>query len=85
MFFLFINRIMESVLVDNDLPPAICSMICGGADVGDAIARDQRVDLVSFTGSTPVGQKVGVAVQERFGRKILELGGNNAIIGKFLM
>ena len=76
-------RVMESVLRANDLPPAICSLVCGGADVGDAMAHDKRIDLLSFTGSTPVGQKVGVAVQERFGRKILELGGNNAIIGKF--
>ena len=75
---------MESVFKANDLPPAICTLVCGGADVGNAMAHDQRVDLLSFTGSTPVGQKVGVAVQERFGRKILELGGNNAIIGAWL-
>ena len=82
-FFTFAFRIMETVLIKNDLPPSICSLICGGADVGDAMAHDRKVDLLSFTGSTPVGQKVGVAVQERFGRKILELGGNNAIIGEF--
>ncbi|CAK8680073.1 unnamed protein product [Clavelina lepadiformis] len=74
------QKIMESVLRENDLPPAICSLICGGADVGSEMADDTRVDLLSFTGSTAVGQKVGVAVQQRFGRKILELGGNNAII-----
>ena len=73
---------MESVLHNNDLPTSICSLICGGADVGNAMAHDKRVDLLSFTGSTPVGQKVGTAVQARFGRKILELGGNNAIIGE---
>ena len=76
---------MERVLRANDLPPAICTLVCGGADVGDAMAHDRRVDLLSFTGSTPVGQKVGVAVQKRFGRKILELGGNNAIIGSLVM
>ena len=75
---------MEKVLRANDLPPAICSLVCADADVGNAMAHDTRVDLLSFTGSTPVGQKVGVAVQARFGRKILELGGNNAIIGVFL-
>jgi len=72
---------MEDVFRANGLPPEICTLVCAGADVGQAMANDRRVDLLSFTGSTPVGQKVGVTVQERFGRKILELGGNNAIIG----
>jgi aldehyde dehydrogenase family 7 protein A1 len=49
-------------------------------DVGQEIASNSMVDLVSFTGSTAVGRKVGTIVQERFGRSILELGGNNAII-----
>nr|XP_002126064.1 alpha-aminoadipic semialdehyde dehydrogenase [Ciona intestinalis] len=74
------QRIMEQVLVENDLPPAVCSLICSGSDVGEKMSHDPRIDLLSFTGSTAVGRKVGVAVQERFGRKILELGGNNAII-----
>jgi len=75
-----VQKIMSSVLESNNLPPAICSMVCGGADVGQMMSEDTNVDLLSFTGSTEVGQKVGVAVQHRFGRKILELGGNNAII-----
>lgn len=74
---------MADVFRANNLPPEICTLVCSGADVGAKMADDPRVDLLSFTGSTPVGQKVGVAVQSRFGRKILELGGNNAIIGKF--
>ena len=44
------------------------------------MANDTRVDLLSFTGSTHVGRKVGAAVQQRFGRSLLELGGNNAIV-----
>ena len=48
--------------------------------VGQAIAADKRIKLVSFTGSTPVGKKVALAVQERFGKHLLELGGNNALI-----
>ena len=67
----------------NNVNPAVTSLLCGGSDVGETMSRDPRIDLLSFTGSTEVGQKVGVEVQSRFGRKILELGGNNAIIGLF--
>ncbi|XP_058963307.1 alpha-aminoadipic semialdehyde dehydrogenase-like isoform X1 [Pocillopora verrucosa] len=75
-----VTKIVSEVLAQNSVPGAVCSLVCGGADIGQAMAEDERVDLVSFTGSTPVGQKVGTTVQNRFGRKILELGGNNAII-----
>lgn len=74
------TKIVASVLEKNNLPGAICSLVCGGADIGSAMADDKRVPLVSFTGSTQVGGKVGVAVQSRFGKSLLELGGNNAII-----
>uniref|UniRef100_A0AAY4AQ05 Aldehyde dehydrogenase domain-containing protein n=1 Tax=Denticeps clupeoides TaxID=299321 RepID=A0AAY4AQ05_9TELE len=79
-----LNRIVANVLGQNNLPGAICSMTCGGADIGSAIAKDERVDLVSFTGSTHVGKQVSLMVQERFGRQLLELGGNNAIVGNTL-
>jgi len=46
------------------------------------MAADDRLPLVSFTGSTAVGRKVAVTVQDRFGKCLLELGGNNALIGK---
>uniref|UniRef100_A0A8B9KY77 aldehyde dehydrogenase (NAD(+)) n=1 Tax=Astyanax mexicanus TaxID=7994 RepID=A0A8B9KY77_ASTMX len=72
--------IVAEVLEQNNLPGAICSMTCGGADIGTALSKDERVDLVSFTGSTQVGKQVALMVQERFGRQLLELGGNNAII-----
>ncbi|XP_072272118.1 alpha-aminoadipic semialdehyde dehydrogenase [Pyxicephalus adspersus] len=75
-----VTKIIAQVLEDNKLPGAICSMTCGGSDIGNAIAEDERVDLVSFTGSTDVGKQVAVKVQQRFGRQLLELGGNNAII-----
>lgn len=75
-----VTKILAQVLEDNNLPGAICSLTCGGADIGNAIAKDERVDLVSFTGSTNVGKQVALKVQERFGRKLLELGGNNAIV-----
>uniref|UniRef100_A0A4W4G9N2 aldehyde dehydrogenase (NAD(+)) n=1 Tax=Electrophorus electricus TaxID=8005 RepID=A0A4W4G9N2_ELEEL len=75
-----VTKIVAEVLEQNNLPGAICSMTCGGADIGSAIAKDKQVDLVSFTGSTHVGKQVALMVQERFGRQLLELGGNNAII-----
>jgi aldehyde dehydrogenase family 7 protein A1 len=74
------TKIVASVLEKNKLPGAICSLVCGGADIGNAMSSDTRVKLVSFTGSTQVGNKVGTAVQSRFGKSLLELGGNNAII-----
>jgi aldehyde dehydrogenase family 7 protein A1 len=44
------------------------------------MAEDKRVNLVSFTGSTRVGREVALTVQKRFGKSLLELGGNNAIV-----
>lgn len=75
-----IIKVLQQVLEENNLPPEICSLVCGGAEIGKAMAEDHRVKLVSFTGSTPVGREVGVTVQRRFGRSLLELGGNNALI-----
>ncbi|KAL1132164.1 hypothetical protein AAG570_010121 [Ranatra chinensis] len=74
------TKVLQEVLEKNQLPGAICTLCCGGPQVGEAMARDKRLPLVSFTGSTQIGQQVGVKIQERFGRSILELGGNNAII-----
>lgn len=75
-----ITKLVSQVLQANNLPQSICSLVCGGADLGKAIANDKRLRLVSFTGSTKVGREVAVTVQSRFGRNLLELGGNNAII-----
>ncbi|KAJ2354335.1 Alpha-aminoadipic semialdehyde dehydrogenase [Coemansia erecta] len=75
-----VTKILAEILEANALPGAICSLASGGAAIGQAIASDKRVNLVSFTGSTNVGRKVGLTVQERFGKSLLELGGNNAII-----
>jgi aldehyde dehydrogenase family 7 protein A1 len=55
-------------------------VFCSGADVGDALIADKRMELVSFTGSTKVGRHVNQVVAGRFGKAILELGGNNAMI-----
>uniref|UniRef100_A0A8D1RBU9 aldehyde dehydrogenase (NAD(+)) n=1 Tax=Sus scrofa TaxID=9823 RepID=A0A8D1RBU9_PIG len=73
-------QVLRKVLEDNKLPGAICSLTCGGADIGTSMAKDEQVNLLSFTGSTQVGKQVALMVQERFGRSLLELGGNNAII-----
>ncbi|KAB7506375.1 Alpha-aminoadipic semialdehyde dehydrogenase [Armadillidium nasatum] len=74
------TKIVASVLEKNGLPGAVSSLCCGGAEIGNAIAKSEKVPLVSFTGSTAVGRKVALTVQERFGRHLLELGGNNAIL-----
>ena len=55
-------------------------MIVGGRDVGEWMATDLRIPLVSATGSTRMGKAVGTAVAARLGKSLLELGGNNAII-----
>jgi aldehyde dehydrogenase family 7 protein A1 len=75
-----ISKVVGRVLEANGMPAAVCTNVCGGAEIGEAMARDKNINLLSFTGSSKVGQKVGVMVQERFGKKILELGGNNAIV-----
>lgn len=58
----------------------ISSMIVGDHKIGEMLVKDKNIALVSFTGSTKVGRTVGTNVAERFGKSILELGGNNAII-----
>ncbi|VDO30379.1 unnamed protein product [Haemonchus placei] len=75
-----VTKLVEGVLRANDLPGGLCSLVCGEGDVGQALVKDKRVNLVSFTGSTEVGRIVGQQVQQRFGKLLLELGGNNAII-----
>eukprot|EP00252_Welwitschia_mirabilis_P011671 TRINITY_DN2600_c0_g1_i1.p1 TRINITY_DN2600_c0_g1~~TRINITY_DN2600_c0_g1_i1.p1 ORF type:complete len:511 (-),score=86.03 TRINITY_DN2600_c0_g1_i1:188-1720(-) len=74
------TKLVAEVLERNNLPPSIFTCICGGPEIGQAIAEDRRIPLVSFTGSTKVGQIVQRTVHERFGRCLLELSGNNAII-----
>ena len=49
-----VTKVIESVLSDNNLPGAVCSTVCGGADIGEAMAKDKRINMLSFTGSTKV-------------------------------
>lgn len=53
-----ITNILAEVLERNNLPGAIASLCCGGADVGKAMAADEKIKLLSFTGSCEIGQKV---------------------------
>lgn len=64
----------------HDQYPALSSVVNGGAEVGEVLARSQQVPLVSATGSIPMGKKVAQTVAARLGRSLLELGGNNAVI-----
>jgi len=74
------QQLFTKVIKANDLPEGVSSLVCGGRDIGEEMANDTRVALVSATGSTRMGRSVGQAVASRFGKSILELGGNNAII-----
>jgi aldehyde dehydrogenase (NAD+) len=60
--------------------PGIFQLLIAGNELAEKLVDDRRVDLVSFTGSTPVGRKVGERVAARMGKSLLELGGNNGII-----
>ena len=61
-------------------PAGLSSLINGGRDVGEALVDHHKVALVSATGSTAMGREVNTRLARRFGRALLELGGNNAAI-----
>ncbi|KAF9011864.1 Aldehyde/histidinol dehydrogenase [Cyathus striatus] len=75
-----VTSIIARVLEANDVPGAVASLVTGGKDIGEALVQSRDVELVSFTGSEHVGRIVGRNVMSRFGKSILELGGNNASI-----
>ncbi len=74
------QHIWNEVARENNLPEGISSIVTGNHEVGQWISGDERIALVSATGSTRMGRAVGAAVAGRFGKSLLELGGNNAII-----
>jgi aldehyde dehydrogenase (NAD+) len=74
------QQIMAGVLQNNDMPEGISSLLIGEELIGNQMSHDHRIPLLSFTGSSRVGRIVAAAVASRFGKSILELGGNNAII-----
>ncbi|KAI0727755.1 NAD-aldehyde dehydrogenase [Fomitopsis betulina] len=75
-----VTRIVAGVLEKNGIPGAVAGLVIGGKSVGEAVVESRDVDMVSFTGSESVGRQVGRVVQSRFGKVLLELGGNNASI-----
>ena len=74
------QNIIASVLKANNLPEGISCIINGDYKVGEMMTTDVRIPLISATGSTRMGRIVGTTVAQRFGKSLLELGGNNAII-----
>jgi aldehyde dehydrogenase (NAD+) len=75
-----VQQLCNRVLSARGLPPVFQLFIDGGTDLATRFVDDRRVALISFTGSTPIGRKVGERVAARLGKSLLELGGNNAII-----
>lgn len=74
------QHLANKVMADHGLAGIFTLTVGAGNVVGQAMSEDQRLPLVSFTGSTRTGRKVAQTVAGRFGKSILELGGNNAII-----
>ena len=75
-----VQHVCNQVMADYGLSGIFNLVIGSGRDVGQLMLEDARVPLISFTGSTSIGKSVAETVARRFGRTILELGGNNAII-----
>ena len=74
------GKIIADVLKTNGFHSVFCVITGDGPNIGNAMVQDPRVPLVSFTGSTAVGRGISADVHRRFGKSILELGGNNAAI-----
>jgi len=76
-----VHQVIAGVLKKNDVPEGVVNLVVASSKhVGDNFLADHRVPLISATGSTRVGKRVGKIVGERLGRSLLELGGNNAIL-----
>lgn len=75
-----VQNICNSVLEKNGYQGIFNLVIGKGSIVGEKLLHDERIPLISFTGSTSMGRHVSESVAKRFGKTILELGGNNAII-----
>ncbi len=75
-----VQKIIAPVVDKYDIKGVFNLVIGKGSEVGELLINDKRVPLISMTGSTVMGKRIGEAVGKRLGRTILELGGNNAII-----
>lgn len=74
------GRLLDQAIAESEAPRHLSQIIIGGPEVGQALVDHPGVALVSATGSTRMGRAVGPRVADRFGRSLLELGGNNAAI-----
>ena len=74
------GAMFEAVFREAGLPDGLLQIVVGGADVGEALVTDPNVGMVSFTGSTAAGRRVGELAGARLKKVSLELGGNNAFI-----
>jgi aldehyde dehydrogenase (NAD+) len=74
------QHLIANILKENNLPEGISCIINGDYKVGEMMTTDPRIPLISATGSTKMGRIVGTTVAQRFGKSLLELGGNNALI-----
>jgi aldehyde dehydrogenase (NAD+) len=79
---LAVHALVQRVMArfGEDAPNGLCALLIGRREVGETLADDPRIPVISATGSTRMGRDVGARVAQRFGRTILELGGNNASI-----
>ena len=76
-----VQNIVAQIIKENNLPEGLFNLVIGkGSSIGERMLNDKRIPLISVTGSTNVGRHANEVVAKRFGRMILELGGNNAII-----
>ncbi|NGP78057.1 aldehyde dehydrogenase family protein [Balneolaceae bacterium YR4-1] len=75
-----VQKIIAKVLKRNGISEGVFNLITGGREVGEWMAEDERIPLISATGSIRMGKEVAKTVGARLGKTILELGGNNAII-----
>ncbi|MBY0425075.1 MAG: aldehyde dehydrogenase family protein [Cytophagales bacterium] len=77
---LAVQHLIQGVLSHHSLPEGIFNLVLGDSNVGKQLAEDERIALVSATGSTKMGKAVAGIVANRLGKSLLELGGNNALI-----
>ncbi|GAA1765074.1 aldehyde dehydrogenase family protein [Nocardioides hankookensis] len=74
------HAVLAQAIAEQGAPEALSQVLLGGPEVGQALVEHPGVALLSATGSTRMGRLVGPRVAERFGRSLLELGGNNAAV-----
>lgn len=75
-----VTKIVEKVVAEESMPDIFSLIVGKGSEIGERMLEDQRLPLISFTGSVASGKNVSTKVASRLGRTILELGGNNAAI-----